>query len=109
MDTIVLLEVVLSRASGFATREGTLVVSLTGVYTDMSCEVPAGGEAAVASLTDMFFLGDGVRWVLWREMRKRPWRGRGLWGHGRGAHVGMMARHVQTVCVQGRADRGRRH
>lgn len=61
VDTVVLLEIVLAGAASLAAGEGTLVVALTSVDTEMAGKVAAGGEAAVADLTDVFLLGCGWR------------------------------------------------
>lgn len=39
-----LLEIVLTRASSLAAREGTFMVTFAGVDTNMSCEMARGGE-----------------------------------------------------------------
>lgn len=57
VNAVMLLQVVLPRATGFASWERTLVIPFAGVYTSMSREVSACREWPGACLADMLLLG----------------------------------------------------
>lgn len=79
-NDLLLLEVVLSRAAGFAAGEGALVVAFSGVYAEMASEVTAGCETAFAGAADMLF--------LWGRVGGEEWCGGGGGGGGGLGRIG---------------------
>lgn len=69
---LLLLKIVLTRASGLATRERTLVVAFTGMDTGVPCKMATGSEGTIASWTDvLLFGGRGGGGRLWLSLRRK--------------------------------------
>jgi hypothetical protein len=64
-----LLEVILTTASGLASREGALVITLASVDAHMTGKVTRGGEWTTACRADVLLLGlfDWLRFRLFLE------------------------------------------
>jgi hypothetical protein len=67
------LEIVLPRATSFATRERTFVIPFACMNSRMTSKMTRSGERTIASLTDMFLLRGWLRLRVIMLLRERVW------------------------------------